>query len=125
MTDAENLVMQLLGALEARDLDAAAACLAPEVQMVFPGGAVFTRLDQLVEWARARYQRVAKRVDRMDTTQAADGTVVTCQGTLYGIWPDGTAFQGIRFADWFLIREGQIVQQHVWNDLAEAWGSHR
>jgi len=119
MTEAEALVMRLLAALEARDLDAAAACLAPGVEMVFPGGAVFTSLDQLIDWARPRYSRVAKRVDRMDTAEAADGTVVTCQGTLYGLWPDGTAFEGIRFADWFLIRDGLIVQQHVWNDIAE------
>ena len=114
--------MRLLRALEARDLETASACLAPEVQMVFPGGAVFTTLDELVDWARPRYQRVAKRVDRMDTGETADGTVVTCQGTLYGLWPDGSAFEGIRFADWFLIRDGRIVRQHVWNDLAEVRG---
>ncbi len=119
MTAAETLVMRLLRALEARDLEAASACLASEIEMVFPGGAVFTSLDQLVNWARPRYQRVAKRVNRMDTADAADGTIVTCQGTLYGLWPDGSAFEGIRFADWFLIRDGRIVRQHVWNDLAE------
>ncbi|MDJ0629715.1 MAG: nuclear transport factor 2 family protein [Rhodobacter sp.] len=123
MTEAEALVMRLLKALEARDFDTAAACFAPGGQMVFPGGAIFATLDQLIDWARPRYQRVAKRIERMDTAEAADGTVVICQGTLHGLWPDGTPFEGIRFADWFLIRDGLIVRQHVWNDLAENRGA--
>lgn len=120
MSDAEGLILRFLRALEARDLDEASRCLAPEVQMIFPGGAVFSTLDEQIGWARPRYQRVAKRVERIDAMPAADGTVAVCQGTLHGIWPDGTPFDGIRFADWFLIRDGLIVRQHVWNDLAEA-----
>ena len=56
----------------------------------------------------------------MDATAADDGSMVICQGVLYGAWPDGKAFDDIRFADWFLIRNGLIQRQHVWNDLAEA-----
>ena len=117
--DAAGTVLRFLKALENRDLEAAKAMLAPDIEMVFPGGAVFTDLSELIDWARPRYQRVAKTVERVDTAAAEDGTVVFCQGTLHGVWPDGTPFDGIRFADWFLIRDGLIVRQQVWNDLAE------
>ena len=122
MSDAEALVVRFLRALEARDLDGASGCLALDVQMVFPGGAVFSNLDQLIDWARPRYQRVAKKIERIDTSLAADGEIAICQGTLYGVWLDGQAFQDIRFVDWFLIRDGLICRPHVWNDLAETFG---
>ena len=49
----------------------------------------------------------------------ADGTVVHVQGTLHGQWPDGTDFDGIRFIDRFLVVDGRLARQEVWNDLAE------
>ena len=119
MNEAINLVTQFLQALEEREIDSASALLAPEVEMIFPGGATFTRLDDLVAWAKPRYRWVRKAVTRMDTAETPDGTAVFCQGTLYGEWPDGTSFDNIRFADWFLLRDGLIARQHVWNDIAE------
>ena len=113
-----EIVSRFLQELEARDLEAAAALLAPGATMVFPGGASFGRLEDLVEWARHRYARARKRIERIDVADAAEGDAVFCQGTLDGEWLDGTTFDGIRFADWFLIREGRIVRQEVWNDLA-------
>jgi hypothetical protein len=44
---------------------------------------------------------------------------VYCHGTLQGQWPDGSAFEGIRFIDRFLVQAGRLVRQDVWNDLAE------
>ena len=37
-----------------------------------------------------------------------------------GEWPDGTAFEGIRFIDRFVVVDGKITDQRVWNDLGEA-----
>jgi ketosteroid isomerase-like protein len=109
-----------LAAMEARDLAAAQALLAENFAMVFPGGVRFTQLSELVAWARPRYRHVQKRFTRFDAAAAADGTVVTCFGTLEGAWPDGTTFGGIRFCDWFLVgADGLIHRQEVWNDLAE------
>lgn len=116
----EALVRRFLALMEARELAAAAALLAPEVEMVFPGGARFDRLEALIGWARDRYARIAKRIDRVDTAPAANSAVVIVQGELYGAWHDGTAFDGIRFIDWFELKDGLIRRQHVWNDLAEA-----
>ena len=114
---AEDTIRAFLAALEARDLAAAQAHLHPEVEMVFPGGVAFRRLEELIDWARPRYRDVAKRVERIDV--AADVKTAFAQGTLYGHWPDGMAFEGIRFADWFEFEGGLIRRQQVWNDLAE------
>lgn len=120
---AGKIVTRFLAALEARDLASASALLAPGAQIRFPGGALFGRLEDMAEWAKERYQRVGKRIERMDVTASGDGDIVFCQGTLAGVWPDGSPFEGIRFADWFLIRGGRIVRQEVWNDIAEVRAS--
>jgi len=115
-----ELVKTFLETMEARDLAGAKAMLAPGFAMTFPGGARFATLEELVAWARPRYQWVRKRYDRFDEVPGADGEgVVYCHGTLHGMWPDGTAFEGIRFIDRFAIRDGKLADQQVWNDLAE------
>ncbi len=118
-SEPDAVVRRFLALMEARDLDAASALLAPDVEMVFPGDVRFDRLEALVAWSRDRYARVAKRFDRVDTMPADHSAVVVVQGTLYGAWPDGSAFDGIRFIDWFELKDGLIRRQHVWNDLAE------
>jgi hypothetical protein len=40
-------------------------------------------------------------------------------GVLHGQWPDGAEFDGIRFIDRFLVVDGLLARQEVWNDLAE------
>ena len=45
---------------------------------------------------------------------------MVCHGTLHGEWPDGTAFEGVRFVDRFTIANGKITSQMVWNDLEAA-----
>lgn len=113
------LVRRFLDTMERRDLGEAQALLAPGFSMTFPGGARFDRLDDLVRWAAPRYRFVRKRYDRFDAAPGPDGTVVYCFGTLAGEWPDGAAFSGVRFIDRFLMRDGRLVDQQVWNDLAE------
>ena len=120
-TDAAASVRAFLAAMEARELAAAESFLAPGFVMVFPGDARFTRLSDLVARAGTRYRFVRKSYTRFDTAPAVDGTAVTCFGTLYGEWPDGTPFDGIRFCDWFLAGpDGKLLRQEVWNDLGEA-----
>jgi hypothetical protein len=113
------LVQAFLQAMEARDLERARGFLAPGFEMVFPGGVRPASLEELVQRSAARYRRVGKRIERIDESFAADGTVVHVQGTLHGQWPDGTDFDGIRFIDRFLVVDGQLLRQEVWNDLAE------
>lgn len=121
--DAAQMVREYLARMEARDLDGAKALLHPDFEMIFPGDRRFADFSQLLEWAALRYQQVGKTIERVDAAPADDGIAVTCFGTLHGIWPDGTPFDGIRYADWFLITDGRIRRQLVWNDLAEVkWG---
>jgi 4-oxalocrotonate tautomerase family enzyme len=120
----EGIVRDYLGAMERRDLEAATALLAPEFTMTFPGGAEFRRPEDLVDWATRRYRSVAKTYQRFDeATGDGHGAVVYCFGTLHGEWLDGTGFDGIRFIDRFVVKAGRIVDQQVWNDLAEVRGA--
>ena len=126
---ASQLVQNYLAAMEARDLPLAQSMLAPAFSMQFPGPVTFTSLAELIEWAKPRYRFVRKTYERFD--QAHSGTapaaladaggewVVYCFGTLVGEWPDGRAFGGIRFIDRFTVKGGLLVDQTVWNDLAE------
>ena len=117
---AAGLVRDYLAAMEARDLARAETFLAPGFAMIFPGGRRFTTLPELVEWARPRYRWVKKRYDRFDAAPlGGTTTAVYCFGTLYGAWPDGRAFEGIRFIDRFTVEGGRLREQMVWNDLAE------
>lgn len=120
LPEASAVVRGFLERMQARDLAAARESLAQGFEMVFPGGARMTGLEQLVEWARGRYERVAKDYECFDECWGDDVTVVYCSGTLHGVWLDGTAFECIRFIDRFEVAQGLIRRQDVWNDLAEA-----
>lgn len=115
-----SVVKDFLEALEARDLDAARRHLSPQAEMVFPSGVVFKDLDGLVVWGRERYRKISKTIEGFDVSAGEGGPVVTCRGTLQGVWPDGSDFSDIRFIDRFeLGNDGLIRRQEVWNDLAE------
>jgi hypothetical protein len=116
---ATDLVRAFLDAMERRDLPAARAFLADDFTMLFPGGAHFTRLEDLVAHGSSRYRGVRKHFERIDEAPEAGGTVVYCFGTLSGEWPDGRAFEGVRFIDRFVVRGDKLADQKVWNDLGE------
>ena len=116
--EASPLVRRYLDLMEQRDLDAAAALLAPGFAMRFPGSPVMHRLEELVAWSRGRYRQVTKTYEHVDESWSDDTTVVCCVGTLQGQWQDGSAFDGIRFIDRFEVADGLIQRQDVWNDLA-------
>lgn len=122
LPDPEETLRAYLGAMEARDLDAARAFLGDGFTMYFPGAAPMTTLEELVAWSKPRYRFVKKTYDGFDVGAGPDGVVVYCRGTLFGEWPDGTPFEGIRYIDRFLMRDGKIARQDVWNDLAEVRG---
>ncbi len=107
--------------MEARDLDTAEQMMADNARIIFPGGRVFTSQREMVESAKGRYRWVKKSFDHIDHFARDDGTeVVYIMGTLYGVNNHGVAFEGIRYIDRFVVRDGKITEQHVWNDLAES-----
>ena len=116
---ASDLVRSYLAAMEARDLPRAESMLAPGFSMQFPGAMTFTQLAELIAWAQPRYRFVKKHYERFDEAPGIGESIVYCYGTLAGVWPDGAAFGGIRFIDRFAVAGGKLVQQTVWNDLAE------
>ena len=115
-----ELVRAFLAAMEARDLEKARGFLAEGYSMTFPGGARFTRLEELVEWSKPRYRKVAKTYEAFDESLSDGAAVVHCHGTLSGVWLDGTEFAGIRFIDRFTVKDGKLADQMVWNDMGEA-----
>jgi len=121
-TDAQSagaVVQRFLAAMAARDLKTAQTMLTPGFRMVFPGGHTMTKLPDLLDWAKDRYRFVAKSIDKIETVEGAGQSTVFVTGTLHGEWPNGTSFAGIRFIDRFVVTPEGIVEQDVWNDLAE------
>ena len=117
--NASDMVRHFLALMQARDLSAASALLAPDFVMHFPGHPAMHALDELVNWTKGRYSSIAKDYERFDESWADGFTVVYCSGTLRGVWLDGSSFEGVRFIDRFEIADGKIRRQDVWNDLAE------
>ena len=123
-TDLAALVRDYLAAMERRDLDAAGAMLAPGFHMVFPGGTRFDSLEQLVQSAKGRYRSAKKTFERCDVMPQSDGSaVVYCLGTLYGELLSGQSYAGIRYIDRFTVKDGMLIDQMVWNDMAEVLGA--
>ncbi|MFK7996176.1 MAG: 3-hydroxybutyryl-CoA dehydrogenase [Granulosicoccus sp.] len=120
LPDAQAIVQAYLNAMENRDLEKAQVFLHQEFSMTFPGGNTFTTLLQLVEWAKGRYQSIGKTYERFDQSQNGNETVVYCYGMLSGVTLEGIPFSDIRFVDRFVIVNGLIYSQLVWNDLAES-----
>lgn len=117
---ARDLVQTFLRRMEERDLAAAEAMMADNAVIIFPGNRRFSSQHEMVAGAKGRYQWVKKTFDQMDAFSPDDGTeVVYIMGTLYGVNNSGVAFEGVRYIDRFVLRDGKIVEQHVWNDLAE------
>jgi ketosteroid isomerase-like protein/phenylpyruvate tautomerase PptA (4-oxalocrotonate tautomerase family) len=117
--NASELVRHFLALMQARELPAASALLAPDFVMHFPGHTAMHTLGELVNWAKGRYNSVAKDYERFDESWGDGVTVVYCSGTLRGVWLDGSSFEGVRFIDRFEIADGKIRRQDVWNDLAD------
>ncbi|WP_299820791.1 nuclear transport factor 2 family protein [uncultured Roseibium sp.] len=124
-TDTETLpaeariVRDFLDASMKPDPDLAATFMAENVDITFTGGRKFDHPSGPTGFNAGRYKWVKKKMDRFDVAAGTDGAVVYSVGTLYGEWPDGTAFEGNRYVDRFEVRNGKITKMDVWNDSAE------
>lgn len=116
-----TIVDDYLQLCQERRLHEAAAFLAEGAQLVFPGRIVFADLASMVEHGAGRYEGLRKKRSEFVTgTRHSDGaTVVVSSGTLDGRTLDGSTFSGVRYVDMFVLEDGLILEQHVWNDLAE------
>lgn len=118
--ESEEIVRTYLQLMEVRDLDGASAHLADEVSIVFPGGRTFRSLAEQVASSAGRFRGVTKTFERVDVASDDAQHVVYVFGTLGGEALDGSTFEGVRFIDRFVLEDGLIVSQMVWNDLAES-----
>ncbi len=113
-------VKAYLDATMAPDPVRAARHVAPGFTVRFTGGRVFRTPEGPTSFNAARYRWVKKRIERYDVVPGEGGeTIVYSLGTLHGEWPDGTPFEGNRYVDRFVVRDGLILETDVWNDSAE------
>ncbi len=117
---ASETVRAYLAAMESRDLETANSFLAESFNMTFPGNVSFSTPKELTAWGRNRYRFVKKTYEGFDEMQSDGAALVYCYGTLRGEWPDGTEFSNIRFIDRFEVKNKLLLDQRVWNDLAES-----
>lgn len=117
---AVQLVERFLRLMEERDLEAAETYMAQDARITFPGGRTFASQREMVAAAGGRYQWVKKQFDHLEAFAQGEAMVVYVLGTLYGLNRFDVPFSGVRFVDRFVLVDGRIVQQDVWNDLAES-----
>ena len=117
--EAAEIVERFLEASMVPDPVMAATFIAPELSITFTGGRKYTHPRETAAFNARRYKWVKKRFERTDVVPGDGETIVYNIGTLYGEWPDGTAFEGNRYVDRFVVRGGKIVKMDVWNDSAE------
>lgn len=95
--------------------------VAPGLRIRFTGGREMRAPAECAAFNATRYQWVKKNIEATETVAGGtpDETVVYSRGTLYGVWPDGTPFEGNRYVDRYVVKQGLITQMDVWNDSAE------
>lgn len=114
------LVLDYLAHCETDRLTEARACLAPGTRHTFPGGRTFGDLGDWHADFRSRMSWLRKRDHEIDVCDAGgEEVVVYVRGRLTGRTVDGAEFDDVRFIDRFVVRNGSIVDQAVWNDLSE------
>jgi hypothetical protein len=122
---AAEVVNEFLRLIMLPDPLAASLYTAASMQIVFTGKRAMREPAECTKFNASRYKWVKKRIERtevvMPTPQQAAGgeTIVYSLGSLYGEWPDGTPFEGNRYVDRYVVRDGLITQMDVWNDSAE------
>ena len=113
-------IKNYLNAIENQNLVLAKSFLGNNFKLIFPGNNVFLTIEEVIDWAKLRYHCVKKKYDHFDHAKSDDNNIIIyCYGTLYGEWLDRSTFSGIRFIDRFRLKEDKLLEQMVWNDLAE------
>lgn len=95
--------------------------IADDLRIRFTGGRAMRDPAECAAFNASRYAWVQKRFERIEVVCGAteEEAVVYSLGTLHGAWPDGSAFEGNRYVDRYVVRHGLITEMQVWNDSAE------
>lgn len=122
---AAQVVNEFLRLIMIPDPLAASRYTAADMRIIFTGKRPMREPADCTKFNASRYKWVKKSIERTDVVlpsaqEAALGeTVVYSIGTLYGEWPDGSPFEGNRYVDRYVVKNGLITQMDVWNDSAE------
>ncbi len=122
---AAEVVNEFLRLIMLPDPVAASRYTAPGMKILFTGGRAMREPADCTKFNASRYKWVKKRIERTESVTSGpndastDGAVVYSLGTLYGEWPDGTPFEGNRYVDRYVVKNGLITDMDVWNDSAE------
>jgi hypothetical protein len=118
---AKAVVEEFLRIIMIPDPAGARAFVAPELEIHFTGDRLMHDPSECSAFNASRYKWVRKRFERTDVVSgaSAQGAIVYNIGTLYGEWPDGAPFEGNRYVDRYVVRQGKIIKMEVWNDSAE------
>ena len=125
MNSAAEIVNEFLRLIMLPDPIAASRYTASDLKILFTGGRAMREPAECTQFNAARYKWVKKRIQRTDSVMATDAevqrgeAVVYSIGTLYGEWPDGKPFEGNRYVDRYVVKNGLITHMDVWNDSAE------
>ena len=114
-----TIIHEYLTATGERRMSDAASYLADGAVLVFPQGR-FVDLNAMAAAMSSRYRTISKTYDTWDSIEDNSTAVVFTTGTLSGVNVHGVEFEDVRFCDRFVVRDGLIHEQHVWNDLAES-----
>jgi hypothetical protein len=119
--DAGAIVNEYLRVLMIPDPVSARRFIAPTLAIRFTGNRAMRDPSECTAFNAGRYRWVRKRIERTDIVAGGSPaeTIVYSLGTLYGEWPDGSAFEGNRYVDRYVVCDGLITQMDVWNDSAE------
>lgn len=119
--DAAALVDEYLRILMIPDPAGVQRFISPQLRIRFTGGREMRNPAECAAFNASRYRWVRKRIESTEVVAGGtpEHTVVYSVGTLYGEWPDGTAFEGNRYVDRYVVSNGLIEQMDVWNDSAE------
>ena len=122
---AGEVVNEFLRLIMLPDPVAASRYTAPDMKIIFTGKRAMSAPKECTLFNASRYKWVKKKIERTDVVISSPDevdrgeTVVYSIGTLYGEWPDGTPFEGNRYVDRYVVKNGLITQMDVWNDSAE------
>jgi hypothetical protein len=100
--DAAGVVEAFLHASMVPDPQTAARYIADDLAITFTGGRKYRHPRETAAFNAKRYKWVKKKMERTDVVAGEGETIVYNLGTLYGEWPDGTPFDGNRYAaSWY------------------------
>lgn len=117
----KDLVETFLRTIMIPDPVAARVYVSPDLRIRFTGGREMKDPSECSAFNASRYAWVKKKFEQTDVVEGAtsDHAIVYNIGTLYGAWPEGTLFEGNRYVDRYVVKDGLIMQMDVWNDSAE------